>query len=119
MLKKGAKGLITLWKKRWFVMEGYKLYYYKNKDAESLRHPLGYIDCSEVTEVTSPVQKKTSFFSSSDPQFQLVTPTRTYVRNTLIAKDFPPPLVVLRGNNFTNCRNSLPRLQQMRKNGKR
>jgi len=90
MLKKGAKGLITLWKKRWFVMEGYKLYYYKNKDAESLRHPLGYIDCSEVTEVTSPVQKKTSFFSSSDPQFQLVTPTRTYVRNTLIANS--PPL---------------------------
>jgi len=41
--KKGEKGLINLWRDRYFVLRNRKLYYYKSKEEEKLGSYTGYV----------------------------------------------------------------------------
>ena len=65
LLKRGV-GMAVRWKRRWFALEGDRLYYYVS---ESAREPINYVDLNQVHAIPAakpgksgkPVSEKLSF----------------------------------------------------------
>lgn len=50
MHKKGDKGLVKTWKRRWFTLEKDKLFYYKH---QTDRMPISFIAVQRVENITA------------------------------------------------------------------
>lgn len=48
--KRGEKGAIKSWKKRWFILKGKKLFYYVSNTANT---PKGFIDLLQTSRIFS------------------------------------------------------------------
>ncbi|KAL6045721.1 Cytohesin-1 [Balamuthia mandrillaris] len=75
LLKKGDKGLVKAWKRRWFVLSGDRLFYFKTEQDGT---PINYIAVQNVNllQVTEPFDSATK--RNPRAAFQLEAPGRVY-----------------------------------------
>lgn len=90
LLKRRPSGLVKGWKKRWFVLRGDHIYYYKKQGDDS---PLGAIYCADIFDVTRNAGEMNMKLSPNrdshtlrlkdvgqkgEHAFNIITPDRTY-----------------------------------------
>ena len=78
LFKKGAKGIVQSWRKRWFVVRKSSrvIEYYRSPNSNS--EPLGYIDIGNILQITSNDTNNNTKKDKKEFQFQISTQNRIY-----------------------------------------
>eukprot|EP01102_Stenamoeba_stenopodia_P000384 TRINITY_DN1035_c0_g1_i1.p1 TRINITY_DN1035_c0_g1~~TRINITY_DN1035_c0_g1_i1.p1 ORF type:complete len:156 (+),score=18.15 TRINITY_DN1035_c0_g1_i1:239-706(+) len=77
LMKQGEKGVVKGWKRRWFILIGYRLFYYAQKP-NSIKNKItakpekGFIDLNMLSKI---------IVSKQPYRFELHTPVRVWILN--------------------------------------
>lgn len=81
LLKQGEKGVVKGWKRRWFILIGYKLFYYPQQPSRKNLTPTnekGFIDLNMLSKI---------IVSKQPYRFELHTTVRKWILNAETSSD--------------------------------